>query len=129
MKKCSTPLFSQEGIVQGDPMSMLIYAIATLPLISELKDSMHTQIWYADDSSVAGNLNHIRLWFDKISKISPYFGYFPEPRKSHLVIHDNSTLQAESLFGDLGMSINTSARYLGGVIGDSGGIEVMFLLK
>ena len=47
MKKCSTPLFSPEGIVQGrqgDPMSMFIYAIATLPLINELKDSMHTQI-------------------------------------------------------------------------------------
>ena len=39
MKNCNTMLYSQGGIVQGDPMSMFIYAIATIPLIRELEDT------------------------------------------------------------------------------------------
>ena len=31
-------LYSMEGVVQGDPLSMFIYAVASLPLIKQLED-------------------------------------------------------------------------------------------
>ena len=44
-------LYSSEGVIQGDPLSMFLYALATLPLINQLQsDPSITQLWYADDS-------------------------------------------------------------------------------
>ena len=50
-------LYSKEGVTQGDPLSMLFYAVAVLPLIQSLKQlSKWHQSWYADDSACAGKL-------------------------------------------------------------------------
>ena len=49
-------LYSKEGVTQGDPLSMFMYAIGTLPLIRSLRNpSRWTQIWYADDASAGGS--------------------------------------------------------------------------
>ena len=57
-------LFSKEGVTQGDPLSMFMYAIGTLPLIRSLHDpSCWTQIWYADDASAGGSLEDNHEWF------------------------------------------------------------------
>ncbi len=47
-------LFSQEGTTQGDPLAMPMYALATIPLITKLKQQVPevNQVWYADDSAV-----------------------------------------------------------------------------
>ena len=46
-----------------------------------------------------------------------------------MVTHDSSTSHAESLFHDLGVTISTSGRYLGGVIGDMPGVNDLISLK
>ena len=57
-------LFIKEGVTQGDPLSMFMYAIGTLPLICYLRDpSRWTQFWYADDASAGGSLEDIHEWF------------------------------------------------------------------
>ena len=49
----SSFLFSIERVAQGDSIAMLLYAVATLPLIRLLKDTNKwNQVWYADDSCV-----------------------------------------------------------------------------
>jgi hypothetical protein len=53
---CSKRIFSKEGVTQGDPLSMLLYAIATMPLINCLESSDIIQTWYANDSSCQGKL-------------------------------------------------------------------------
>ena len=51
-KKKTEFLFSKEGVGQGDPLSMLMYAAAVMPLIKSLsRPSTWVQNWYADDSS------------------------------------------------------------------------------
>ena len=116
-------LFSCEGVIQGDPLSMFVYAVGTVPLIKTLDELIPilTQIWYADDASVTGELSDIRLWFDHLLSQGPRFGYYPEPHKSCLVVKESMIPLAQQLFGDLGIKITTSNRLLGGVIGDLSG--------
>ena len=46
-------MWSKEGQIQGDPISMFLYGIGILPLIRKLK-ALHpdaVQPWYADDAA------------------------------------------------------------------------------
>ena len=53
LRGSSSFLYSKEGVTQGDPLSMFMYAIGTLPLIRLLRDpGWWTQLWYADDANV-----------------------------------------------------------------------------
>ena len=117
-------LFSKEGVIQGDPISMFMYAIGSLSLIQRLNAANdRIQIWYADDASVIGELSQIRCWFDDLIKIGPLYGYYPEPAKCHLVVKEPFISIAKELFVDLGINISTSGRLLGGVVGDISGKE------
>ena len=52
----------QEGVTQGDPLSMICYGIAILPLIRMLKSEFPAAIqqWLAVDGSTAGKFADIR---------------------------------------------------------------------
>uniref|UniRef100_A0A1X7T952 Reverse transcriptase domain-containing protein n=1 Tax=Amphimedon queenslandica TaxID=400682 RepID=A0A1X7T952_AMPQE len=61
LKGCNETIYSREVVIQGDPLSMFVYAIGTIPLIQKLTNtSGPTQLWYADDSSALGNLSVLR---------------------------------------------------------------------
>ena len=60
-------LLSQEGTTQGDPLTMQMYTLATVPLIRRLPDSV-TQVWYADDATTLRTLSQLRLLWDAISE-------------------------------------------------------------
>ena len=47
----SSVLYSKEGVTQGDPLSMFMYAVGSLPLIHSLDNPDCTQVWYVDDVS------------------------------------------------------------------------------
>ena len=75
-------LLSREGVTQGDPLSMMLYSVATLPLVQALKgNGRWSQNWYADDFVCAGSLDDIRCWLDRLSELGPSYVYFPEPVK------------------------------------------------
>ena len=69
-------LYSNEGATQGDPLAMLFYALATIPPIQRLPNSV-IQAWYADDASACGRPSNLQLWWDQVSQLGPQFGYFP----------------------------------------------------
>lgn len=75
-------LFSREGVSQGDPLSMFLYGIGTLPLIRSIKHPQPgTQVWYADNASACVELS-----------------------------------KAHELLDNLGVSVVTGHRLLGGVV-------------
>ena len=120
LKTSNEMLLSREGMTQGDPLSMMFYSVATLPLVRALKgDSRWFQSWYADDSVCAGSLDDIRCWLDHLLELGPSYGYFPEPRKSYLVVAPNFTHLASDVFAGLGISIVSGHSFLGGVIGEA----------
>ena len=49
-------LLSQEGMTQGDPLAMPMYALGAVPLIQKLANIDVSQMWYADDASAGGSL-------------------------------------------------------------------------
>ena len=112
-------LFSKEGVTQGDPLSMFLYAVGTLPLIQSLKDpTLCTQLWYTDDAAACCDLCSVRKWFNKLLELGPKFEYYPNPEKCYLVV-DNSFVDAAKLyFDDLGVQVVNHHHYLGGFIGN-----------
>jgi hypothetical protein len=112
-------LHSQEGVTQGDPLSMLMYAMAILPLIQSLDVSRVTQNWYADDASAIGSLTDLKEWFVSLMQKGPAYGYLPEPHKSFLIVTREFEQSAKEIFDDLGVTVVNGQRFLGGFIGDS----------
>ncbi len=112
-------LYSKEGVTQGDPLSMFMYAISSIPLISSLVDDagVRKQFWYADDASACSEFNSLLDWFECWKMRGLLFGYFPEPSKCFLVVDESCLLEAEEVFGESGVNVVCSHRFLGGVIG------------
>ena len=75
-------LISQEGTTQGDPLAMAMYAIAITPLIYQLGNEGIKQVWYADDATAAGDLQHLRTRWDQVVHIGPEYGYHPNAAKT-----------------------------------------------
>ena len=63
-------MLSKEGTTQGDPVSMIIYGIGVTPLINMLIEVLINEykvtvnvLAYADDFSVAGRIQDLRIWW------------------------------------------------------------------
>ena len=72
---------------------MAMYAVAIAPLIHRLADENLKQVWFADDASAGGRLQHIKNWWDNISQIGPEYGYFPNASKTWLIVKEISSKQ------------------------------------
>ncbi|CAB3999398.1 Hypothetical predicted protein [Paramuricea clavata] len=64
---------SSEGIAEGDPLAMAMYALAVTPLIRKLRSHEPTlkQVWFADDSSGGGKIISLRRWWQCLLSVSP----------------------------------------------------------
>ena len=71
-------LTSQEGITQGLPLTMAMFAIATAPLIEKIANDEIKWTWYTDDAASGGNLMTIK-WWDDLQSLGPNYGYCPNP--------------------------------------------------
>ena len=48
------------------------------------------EVVFADDYSVAGNLNGIKDYWDKLTSIGSKYGYFPKPTKYYLIVKEKN---------------------------------------
>ena len=111
-------LKSLEGTTQGDPLGMIMYALASLPLIQSLSSPNILQVWYADDASCAGKLNYIRSWWDMLLSTGPSYGYYPNASKTYLLVKEEHADAAREIFSDTGVSVELKGRkVLGSPIG------------
>ena len=110
---------SVEGTTQGDPMAMAMYALGTLPLIHNSDPSkLIQQVWYADDGSAGGSLFDLLDWWLHLSDLGPKFGYYPNARKSILLVKPDHLEAAQQLFSDHNITIVTNgAQVLGSPVG------------
>ena len=93
---------SREGTTQGDPLAMAMYGLAVLPLVKQLAGEAK-QVWFADDATSGGKLQQLKWWWDKLNKVGPAFGYFPNAAKTWLVVIEYQLASAQELFHDSGV--------------------------
>ena len=111
-------LYSREGITQGDPLAMAMFALATVPLINAVATPGTIQTWFADDAASGGVLQRIREWWDCLVAKGPAFGYYPNAVKSNLLAKTGSNDEAVRIFKDTAVQITLEGRhYLGGTLG------------
>ena len=115
-----TFILSSEGVTQGDPIAMPMYAIGILPLLRSLAFSEAIQMWYADDSSAGGKLRNVRTWWDMLSSKGPPYGYQVNPCKSVLVVKPAFMDEAKKMFANTDVRITAEgSRFLGAAIGST----------
>ena len=81
-------LYSCEGTTQGDPLAMAIYGIGILPLVNQLNSLSATQVWYVDDATAAGKVDHVYEWWTSLNTIGPSYGYHANPAKTWLIVKE-----------------------------------------
>jgi hypothetical protein len=114
-------IHSQEGITQGDCLTMSLYGVALMPLTSRMREMIPEalQPWYCNDAGAAGKALPNAQCLDFLVKFGPQYGYFPEPGKSYYICKAEDEDAARKAFESFGLNINYSRgqRYLGGFIG------------
>ena len=115
---------SEEGCTQGDVAAMAKYALGIKPLINHLGEKVDVnkcrQVWYADDSSAAGETFEMRKWWNELYQQGPHYGYFPLPLKTILIVKEQHAEKAREAFQGTDITITTSGeRHLGAVIGSA----------
>ena len=85
-------ILSSEGTTQGNPTAMGADPLGILPLIKfqlqfiNLNDMNAKEVVFSGNFSVAGSLNSIKDYWDKLTAVGPKYGYFPKPTKSYLIV-------------------------------------------
>ena len=107
-------LMSEEGTIQGDPLAMPMYALATVPLLKRFPGDIK-QIWYADDTCACGKLGRLHQWWQCLCSVGPSYGHFVNALKAWLVTKENLLPDAaKQLFADSGVNvISDGCPYLG----------------
>ena len=80
-------LLSREGTMQGDPLAMSMFALGVMPLIKRLGNT--NQVWFADDATAGGNICQLKEWWDKLKKLGPAYGYYPNSTKTWIIVKDD----------------------------------------
>jgi hypothetical protein len=66
-------LLSEEGVTQGNPLSMLLYGLALVPLAETLRATFPKvlQAWYTDDSVLQGRTSGIASCMAMLKPLGP----------------------------------------------------------
>jgi hypothetical protein len=112
---------SNEGTTQGDPVAMAMYAVGIIPLLQleSIEDAKVKRMAFADDFTGVSTVKHLRSWWDKIVYFGPFIGYFPNPRKSVLIVKEQYRTLADQVFADTEVEITSEGnKHLGACVGD-----------
>ena len=115
-------ILSQEGVTQGCALSMPIYALGLLPLMSAIKlgieENSLKQAAYADDLAGVGKLESLKQWWLNLMDYGPKVGYYPEPSKSWLIVKHEHLNDAKKIFEGTGLNLTVEGRkHLGAAVG------------
>ena len=77
------------------------------------------EVVFAQDFSVTGNLNSLKVYWDKLTAIGPKYGYFPKPTKSYLIAKKNKLMKAKNLLANSRMNITAAGKRHHGAVVES----------
>ena len=73
---------------------------------------MFKQVWFAGDATGGGKLQQLKWWWDKLNKVGPAFGYFPNAAKTWLVVKESQLASAQELLKDSGVNVTADGHSL-----------------
>ena len=82
-------ILSQDGVIQGDPLSMVLYGIPLIPLAEELRAAYPGLLspFYADNAAFDGSERRSAHLIKLLMKRGPDRRYFPEPAMSLFILY------------------------------------------
>jgi hypothetical protein len=112
-------ILSEEGVTQGDPLSMVLYGLALVPLATRLRDFAPElpQAWYADDYVMTGPCSLLGPTVALLARLGPERGYFPEPDKSIVIVRPQDRPATQHQLQEYNFQYHDGYRYVGGFIG------------
>ncbi|KAL7462173.1 hypothetical protein ACHAXS_002561, partial [Conticribra weissflogii] len=124
----ATIIPGNEGIQQGDPLSMILYGLALTPLIERVH-TKHSSIflsenfldpWYADDATIVASVSDTIIIVQAIQTLGPIYGYYIQPEKSFHICSSSQISKSKPLFdaANLHFQYVEGTRYLGSYIGE-----------
>ena len=111
-----TEISSAEGTTQGDPIAMLIYAIAVIPLILHAVKKLHGDktntkaAGYADDLFGGGKIIGLRKMWDIIKDLGPEYGYYQQADKTWIIVKPQYLEEAQTIFQGTNIKITVEGR-------------------
>ena len=84
---------------------MIMFGLATLPLINATKLPDTVQCWFADDAAAGSRLARLREWWDLLNRVGPLYGYFPNSIKTFLVVKPAKYIEAVEVFSGTSVKI------------------------
>ncbi len=117
--KTGYTLLSLEGITQGDPLAMILYGLALVPLADTLRRQHPetVQAWYANDGILEGRSSKVAAAMLLLQRLGPERAYFPEPTKSIFVCSPDDREAAEARLVQFQFEFHDGYRYVGGFLG------------
>ena len=111
---------SDEGVTQGDPAAMALYAIGNVLLQKDIsyENTGSKHVAFADDINGGGKVDSLKVWWDEVENSGPKYGYFPEASKSWLIVKPELEEEAIETFRGTSVKISTNGhKHLGAAIG------------
>ena len=79
---------------------------------------MVKQAWYVDDASACDELHDLRFLWEQLSQFEPLFGYYPNAKKTWLVVKPQYLELARQIFDGINVNITAEGRpYLRAAVG------------
>jgi hypothetical protein len=82
----TTLLLSRQGMDQGDPLGMLLFALSIQPLVLRIQSEcdLELNLWYADDDTLVGSVAEVAKAYQILKDEGPKYCVFLVPHKTSL---------------------------------------------
>ena len=67
-------------------------------------------IWFADDASASAHIKTLQKWWENLCNIGPLYGYYPNARKTWLVVREDQLEEANATFAGTEVQVSTTGR-------------------
>ena len=92
---------------------MAAYALGVTPLVHflheyvSLNNRRYKELAFPDDFTITGKIEGIRSYWELLQQVGPFYGYFPKPSKSYLMVKEQYLEKAIDTFRGSEVKITT----------------------
>lgn len=118
-------ILSEEGVTQGNPLAMILYGLALIPLVEQLQKAFPDVIlpFYADDAGMSGQVSCIAAAMKLLDVLGPAQGYYPEASKIIFVAKPEDMAWSKEVLLEFNYKYTDRNQYIDEFIGSTEKID------